>query len=165
MIKQSMGNSVTIRIGNVNYDINENSSDLSQVLYDRSRTNEPYYHKREAFEHEKEVRVIISLKEQFSDYTDFSEQAILANFKKNKDPLLNPVEKMIRASNAFDRRGDFYRRNFDDVVYVDVADILNYIIGVRVHPQAENWYVELIGKICAQFGIPFLGQSSLYKKP
>ena len=44
-----------------------------------------------------------------------------------------------------------------------IKDIKDYLDGVRVHPEAEDWYVNLVHNLCLEYKVPFLGQSKLYK--
>ncbi len=46
-IVASQGENTTIRIGPVKYDIDDKTGNLNQVLYNKSKINEPYYHKCE----------------------------------------------------------------------------------------------------------------------
>lgn len=161
-IKASQEDIITIRIGPVKYDIDDKTGNLNQVLYNKSKINEPYYHKRLAFEHEEEVRVIVS-KKQYSEYTSFSEAAIHNNYNKQPNSTVDPIKRIIDASKSFDGRGEFYRRNFDNAIFIDIDDLSKYIAGIKVHPQAESWYVDLISKLCSNNGLHFEGKSSLYK--
>ena len=49
-------------------------------------------------------------------------------------------------------------------LFVKINNHSDYIVGARIHPQAEAWYVGLIHKICEQYNIVFMGKSDLYKK-
>lgn len=50
-----------------------------------------------------------------------------------------------------------------DNYYVDINNLPKYILGVKVNPFAEKWYVDLIENLCAEYDLKFLGQSELYK--
>ncbi len=46
--------------------------------------------------------------------------------------------------------------------YQTITCLNKYISGVKVHPMAEKWYMELIKELCEEKKIKFEGQSNLY---
>lgn len=56
------------------------------------------------------------------------------------------------------------KENIPDNYYVEVKDLSKYILGVKVNPFAEDWYVALIDNLCEEYGLKFYGRSELYKK-
>ena len=153
-------NNFSIRIADVKYDIDDKTSNLSQILYYKSQFTEPFYHKRPAFTHEDEVRVIVS-QNKYEGYTSFSEQRILSLYSKYEDTS-DPIKNIIEAIKSLDGR-NFYRKNFKDSMYIDIKDLSKYIVGVKVHPQTEKWYEDLIRELCKQYSIEFFGKSTLYQ--
>ena len=161
-IKESQGNNVTARIGRVEYDIDDITSSLKQVLFDRSMINEPFYHKRKAFEHEGEVRVLVSEK-QSTDARYNCEKKISSYCEKHKNSNRHLFTTIIEASRNLDITGDFSHEKYAKAKYLDVNDLSKYIIGIKVHPQAEDWYEDLIRELCKQYSIEFIGKSTLYQ--
>lgn len=149
------------RIEKVKYDLLPSGSSLMEVFKPRSKADEPYFHKRVAFEHEKEMRVLLNDSQTYQSYTAFSVQAITANLKRT-DTTLPIEERILQASKRLNGEDSFYHRIFEKSITLKVDKLGEYLIGVRVHPQAEKWYVDLIEKICSQYSIKFLGQSGLY---
>jgi hypothetical protein len=47
--------------------------------------------------------------------------------------------------------------------YVENINLNEYISSVTVNPFAEDWYVELIGRLCKDAGVEFNGKSRLYR--
>lgn len=161
MITQSRWSGYKPRIEKVKYDLLSSGSSLTGVIKPGSKTDEPYFHKRIAFEHEKEMRVLLNDSKTYQSYTAFSVQAIATNLKKT-DTTLPIEERILQASKKLDGKDNFYHRIFEKSITLKVDKLDEYLSGVRVHPQAEKWYVELIEKICSQYSIKFLGQSDLY---
>lgn len=61
---QNISDSYIVRIDDIRYDLDADQqfktfSELMQDVYDSKHITEPYYHKREAFKHEYETRVIL----------------------------------------------------------------------------------------------------------
>ncbi|SNU06217.1 Protein of unknown function [Lachnospiraceae bacterium] len=153
------------RINKVKYDLNPNNSNtISDIIYSGSKSDEAYYHKRTAFEHEKEVRVIIQFTREYMDVTSFTNSIMFSSFKINKDNI-SDEDKILKAvsSTLSDSFQGFYPITFPKNVYLQVLDLPSYIYGVRVHPQAEDWYVKLVESICKSYNLKFLGKSELYE--
>ena len=53
--------------------------------------------------------------------------------------------------------------NSDQIRKYPIADLGEFITGVMVHPSASKEHVALVKLVCEQFGLPFEGQSELYK--
>lgn len=60
--------------------------------------------------------------------------------------------------------GHIDKENIPDNYYVGIKDLSKYILGVKVNPFAEDWYVALIENLCEEYGLKFYGRSELYKK-
>ena len=129
---------------------------------------EPYFHKRDAFKHEEEVRVTLLYDKHYSEFTDYYIDSIESISNKNNEEI-DDVDKIMSAIEHLEIKEKFenpYRgfHLFPETTNVRIKELSDYIIGVRVHPQAEEWYVNLIKKICEEYHIKFIGQSELYKK-
>ena len=81
----------------------------------------------------------------------------------------NPEVKDILRLNEVEKRLTEYMGHWIEkelpVNFCQSITCLNkYISGVKVHPMAEEWYVELIKGLCEEHNIKFEGQSNLYGK-
>lgn len=156
--------------------------DLKKVKYDLSRksvveqqigqmenslaTYETYLHKRPAFKHEGEYRLLI-----FDNNPYFREKfsADVANININRENITDKSDEEIidcltdkicavRINKIKDEK-----KEADNIIIKDAGDIPEYLEGVMVHPKAPMWYVDIIRDICQQKGIPFDGQSQIYE--
>ena len=121
--------------------------------------------KRRAFQHEKEVRLI-----NFYHFTDEDDaiKHVKATLAIHDHPQMveiieslypglsmeEQVEKLTTLVNAGNNR-----KTTIDIPFVDIP---NFIQGVKVHPLAPNWYVDIVGEYCKRNDIPFDGKSTLY---
>lgn len=166
-IKKSLksNSDISYEIGKVKYDIEpEDNLMYKQVLQlkESRKTYEPFFHKRKAFKHEAEVRVLID-DVRWSQIMEMS--SLGANWKiyekmqgmSEDADRLNEVEKRLT-----EYMGHWIEKKIPINFYQTITCLNNYILGVRVHPMAENWYVELIKNLCEEVMIKFEGQSDLY---
>lgn len=157
----------SIVVDNVDYDLDENDALKTQteLLKESKRAVEPFYHKRLAFEHEREKRVIL-----ISNYKKMidglSTMGALFNFEKanagrqlSTDDMLEQVEKEI-----LKMQYPFEKEKLRKEMFVQISDLSQYILSVMVHPQAEDWFVKLVEKICKRTEIKCLGKSHMYDK-
>lgn len=121
--------------------------------------------KRTAFQHEKEVRLIKHYK--FSDERDAENHlkalCVLADHPQKIEILdsLFPelsLEEKIHELVSLMNDGIFKEKTID----VSFEMIPDFIDGVKVHPQAEDWYVNTVSEFCARNNLPFTGKSTLY---
>jgi hypothetical protein len=152
-------------IGDIKYDVDENTNLLYQQvkqLGDIKSTYEPYLHKRKAFEHEYETRVLI---DDIRWYQISGIKGQGASWKiDEKMKTLNDTERIEEINKRLDEYMDIKQipGKPEDALYVDIPDLSKYICNVRVNPFAEDWYVELVKKLCDEYGINFGGKSKLY---
>jgi hypothetical protein len=152
-------------IGDIKYDVDENINLLYQqvsLLGDNKNTYEPYLHKRKAFEHEYETRVLI---DDIRWYQISGIKGQGANWKiDEKMESLNDTERIEEINKRLDEYMDIEQTpgKPEDALYVDIPDLSKYICKVRVNPFAEDWYVDLVKKLCDEYGINFGGKSKLY---
>ncbi|WP_034442366.1 hypothetical protein [Butyrivibrio sp. AE2032] len=161
MINEKHKDIVSVRVGKVYY--GNDYKDLSKILYSGSKTDAPFFYKRKEFQHEKEYRVMLQLTNERKEYYKLASMIIRNNAKrvKTSDDVQGIVDS---AMDLMEKHGfNFYRSSFPKELFVDIDNIANYVLGVRVHPQAEAWYVELIKTICNANGLLFEGQSELYR--
>ena len=149
------------RLANVKYDIMADE-DAKDILHQGVKYTEPFFHKRTAFEHEKETRIILHITDYSNAFTYMTVNMFRQNYKYvSKD--LPEEERIIETYNRI-YQGKAYPHTLEREFYVSIPDMKEYLTGIRVHPQAEKWFVDLVEKICVRFSIPFLGQSDLYRK-
>lgn len=163
-------------IRKVVYDMESNEAldeiQISQIL-ESDNAAEPYFHKRPAFEHEKEVRVTVANAELFQvveymngfrlawSFKNGTSTENVANAKKQVFCDLKEFVEKIKGTKEADH------------LYVEIPEINRYIQSVLVHPKAASWYVETIEELCKKNGIlkeeasgsgkGFLGKSNLYE--
>ena len=121
--------------------------------------------KRCAFSHENEVRLIKHYK--FADSEDAKQhiKAFLAahehpqmiDILDSLFPNLSPedqAERVVQLLNI----GNTKRKTLN----VPFESIPEFIEGVKVHPLASAWYVDVVSEYCRRNCIPFEGKSTLY---
>ena len=147
----------------VKYDLNKKSAFKQQInhIINSHFTHEIYFHKRPAFSHEGEYRLLI---EDNSSYyvEELSSWAVRFNIKeqvKNKsdDEIIQYLTELICA-----QRIEWSCFNNENVRIEDAGNILEFIEDVMVHPLAQKWYVDIIRDICQSKKIKFEGQSKIY---
>ena len=163
----------SLRIDNVQYDLDANQqfktrAELMAEVYNSKLITEPYYHKRKAFEHEHEKRIILLNKHLSGFYSEVPSRMLINNIRVNCKGKEISQEEAIRML-AKDIQ------NFPHVPYskgkskaassiaIDIPDLKTYIKSVMVHPQAEEWIVQLIESICMRVGLNFKGKSQMYE--
>lgn len=124
---------------------------------------EPYFHKRLAFEHEKECRVIVTdqrswIFEEMGHYgVQFNLEREIAENKYEHKKIIEELVERIKK-----HRCDWDEENVKEQIFIPIASMSDYIKGVMVNPFAEKWFVDLIKRICDKYKLNFEGQSELY---
>ena len=162
-----------VNIETVKYDQDDLENIQKQLLQTRNtkRTAETYYHKRKAFKHENEVRVIVFDQDNNPMYTfiglckemvfHYLKQELLVKvdvYNSESIILEKLAEKMAESLPEYKDSQKMSSLNIN----LDDTEISEYIKGVMVHPQAEDWIVNLVRTICERKKISFLGKSQLY---
>lgn len=133
-------------------------------LSETQTTYESFFHKRKAFEHEKEVRVLV---DDIRWYQALGMCSMGANWKiyermqeisEDRDRL-DEIEKRLT-----EYMGHWVEKEIPMYVYLPIKKLNEYISTIKVYPMAEKWYVELIKGLCEEQNINFEGQSNLYGK-
>lgn len=139
----------SVYLEKVSYDLNKKSVLEQQIrqMKDSLLAHETYFHKRPAFRHEGEYRLLIA------DNSLYSAEG------KNKtdEEIIEYVTNRICA-----QRPDWNRKGDNNVRIEDAGDISEFLEGVMVHPLAPQWYVDIIRDICQSKKIKFDGQSEIY---
>ena len=123
--------------------------------------------KRIAFQHENEVRLLVNYK--FKSNEDFERhiKAVLSIFEHSQGiELLEslfpglPVEEQAKNAAKMLNVGPDRQKTLD----ISFGNIPTFISGVKVHPLAPDWYVEVVNEYCKRNDVPFDGKSLLYSK-
>lgn len=150
---------------------------MDKVQYDIDKKDEPYnfmrfyqkgmdfkeqlFHKRPAFRDEGEYRIIITR----NDYDSlFNNQ--LNKYRQELEKQYNSgntltVESIIETINEVNDRHNI---KTDTTLKIHIENVSKYISRVRVHPDAEPWYVDLVKRLCLKNRVRFDEQSPLYKE-
>lgn len=155
--------SFNYRIEKIHYDINtkDEPNDFTR-FYERGMDfRDQFFHKRPAFRDEGEYRVIILR----DDYN-----MLLRNrLNKCRQNLMKQQNegKIITADTIFEIINEVAKNppaQLKSTLKVKVKDVSKYIRGVRVHPDAEPWYVDMIKSLCLKYNVNFVEKSTLYEK-
>lgn len=158
---------ISYAIRKVEYDVTPQDDLMHKQVMQLSETQttyEPFFHKRKAFEHEKEVRVLV---DDIRWYQALGMCSMGANWKiyermqeisEDRDRL-DEIEKRLT-----EYMGHWVEKEIPMYVYLPIKKLNEYISTIKVHPMAEKWYVELIKGLCEEQNINFEGQSNLYGK-
>lgn len=121
--------------------------------------------KRCAFRHEREVRLIKHYR--FTDEDDIQNhvKAFLSihdhpqalEIIENLYPGLS-MEEQVKNIVQLLNVGKIRKATLD----VPFEKIPDFIAGVRIHPMAPEWYVNVVGEYCKRNDVPFIGKSKLY---
>ena len=153
----------SVYLGKVSYDLNKKSVLEQQIrqMKDSLLAHETYFHKRPAFRHEGEYRLLIADNSLYSaeGFSSFGVKFKIEEQVKNKtdEEIIEYVTNKICA-----QRPDWNRNGDNNVRIEDAGDISEFLEGVMVHPLAPQWYVDIIRDICQSKKIKFDGQSEIY---
>lgn len=155
-------NNFNVYLRKVYYDLKKKDVIEQQIeqMKMSSSTYETYFHKRPAFKHEGEYRVLVVDNNLFrvTIFGSYGVKNKIEEHVKNKDDeeIINYLTDKI-----YEQRADWKDR--DNIEIEDAGDISEYIEGVMVHPLAPEWYTNIIKDICLQNNIKFDGQSKIYE--
>lgn len=147
--------------------INDLIDSQIDALYNAEKTTEGFFHKRAAFSHEKEYRVLISPKilstGEPADYNDFLQFVdLMAHVNMFKDtPHSNKEECLAAVMDRIQKVLPPVPKR-ETSIGVPIPSVTNLITDVLVTPLAADWYVDLVKGVCDQNGITFTGKSHLY---
>lgn len=160
----------SVYLNKVNYDMNQKFIIKQQINQMKGSllAHEPYFHKRPAFRHEGEYRLLIADNGWFSaeGLSSFGVQYKIEEQIKGKsaEEIINYLTDKI-----YTHRADWDRTEDSNIRIEDAGDISEFLEGVMVHPAAPKWYVnvvqDVIENVCKErkIKIKFDGQSELYK--
>lgn len=154
----------SVYLEKVNYDLYKKSILEQQIsqMKDSLLAHETYFHKRPAFGHEGEYRLLIADNSLYSAerLSSFGVKFKIEEQVKGKtdEEIIDYLTERICA-----QRADWDRIDDNNVRIEDAGDISEFLEGVMVHPVAPKWYVDIIEEICKSKKIKFDGQSEIYK--
>lgn len=153
------------KIEDVKYDLDGNNllEQQCQRPKDTRLTIELFFHKRKAFEHENEKRVILLDKR----LEVINWGASLQIFQVIKNTINNDGLKEYEIleylyNHLLEYQYPFCNENLASEQFVSIPDLSSYITSVMVHPQAESRIVSLVQTVCEHNNLNFLGKSKLY---
>ena len=142
------GDQFKVYLEKVSYDLKDKATIDQQInqMKESKMINEAYFHKRTAFKHEGEYRLIVA------DNSTFSVEGFSAEMTKSK---IEEIKKSNTKDDTIDKLSKEIiesRREWnkpeEDVRIEDAGNISEYIDGIMVHPLAPDWYVNIIRDIC-----------------
>lgn len=162
------GKNYSVYIDDVKYDLDDQADIDSQtkILRKNPRTIEPFFHKRKAFEHENEKRVILFDKEFEKDILGFRAASVSNNVSRvfhNQQASVSEILKKVKEE-LIKLRYPFESKQLVENIFVSKIDLSKYIKSVMVHPQADDWIVDLIKVICKKHNLNCVGKSTMYDK-
>lgn len=153
----------SVYLQKVTYDLHKRDVLKQQIKQTKESlsVHEPYFHKRPAFKHEGEYRLLVA------DNSLYSAEGLSSMGVKFKieEKIKNKTDEEIidyLTEKIYERRPNWNKLNNNNVRIEDAGDITEYIEGVMVHPLAPQWYVKIIEDICKMKKICFDGQSEIY---
>lgn len=160
-------NGIMHKIYRVEYDVDPDEDLMHrQILQLKDSRNvcEPYIHKRKAFKHESERRILIDDLNWYQ-MTELSKMGanweIFETMKQKKEDKEILEEIVRRLDKYLDK---WVTKKLPNEYYVEGIDLKKYISEVVVNPFAEDWYVKLIEDLCDEYKIKCNGKSQLYEK-
>ena len=159
----------------VTYDSAAKSADVCiaqfEAMIQEKKTTEGFFHKRAAFSHEKEYRFLITPslhpKNNINSYPGMirfvTHMALLSLSAMNKEQPFTDKASAIKAIN--DVIATTVPENINSIdkdINITVSSTQSLIQDVLINPLAENWYVDLVRKICEDNNIKCSGKSDLY---
>lgn len=150
----------------VSYDLNRQSIVEQQIsqMRDSLSAYEAYFHKRPAFMHEGEYRLLI-VDNNIYIRDELSSLSVKFNIEehiqdKDDEQIIEYLTERICSVRVNKVKDD--KKDTDNVIIKDAGNISEFLEGVMVHPKAPTWYVDVVRDICHQKDIPFEGQSQIY---
>lgn len=116
--------------------------------------------KRNAYKHEKEIRLVSRYLYKGSE--DLEKHVIAAYKVSDSKWIQNKTE----AEWKIELDECIKLLNADLGVLTKIIDfsmISDFIDSVVIHPQAQNWYVNIVGQLCNIHNIKYKGKSKLYE--
>ena len=154
----------SVYLQKVSYDLNKKSAIERQIsqMKDSLLAHETYFHKRPAFRHEGEYRLLVADNSLY-DIEGLSSFGVKFKIGENIKDMNNEEKIDYLTSKICSQRADWERNAIENVRLEDAGDLSEFLEGVMVHPLAQQWYVDIVRDICQSRKIKFEGQSALYR--
>lgn len=160
-----------LRLEPVLYDLEGDSNTIIEMLQSKALKDhdlcDMYFHKRPAFAHEKEKRLLFINKDLSNTYQYFINADMINNIQKacNGDlekATLDIIVHYIKDSLKKEKSD----KKFDTPIFVNLNDdeFKNYIKSVKLNPFAPKWVDELVNELCQKNNLNYKGKSELYSK-
>lgn len=132
-------------------------------------TTDGYFHKRNAFSHEQEYRILVLPKEDSEGNENMrtfflksaNAFAIAQLNNRIKDTSIKDKKDCIASCMEIIKNQKFDLKKAQPL-YIPIDSASDLITDVLVTPLAADWYVDLVKGVCDQNGIIFAGKSHLY---
>ncbi|MCM1166826.1 MAG: hypothetical protein NC299_13145 [Lachnospiraceae bacterium] len=161
-----------VQIKDIEYDLTGDNKEemvkkLRESLLSENDLCDMYFHKRTAFEHEKEKRVLIfnkagaSVFDYFGQYPIYDRIKVLCNNNLDNatlDIIIAATKEYIPTLNL----NNDYDLNIP--VCSNGGKLSDYILSVRLNPFAADWIDDLVGTLCRNNGLNYEGKSKLYEE-
>lgn len=155
-------------IKNVKYDLkgttDEMFKSMGDILLKKKDFSDPFFHKRRAFQHEKEKRVLI-VPDIYAQLYKYFEQKHFEEYLEKVCPVFNEatIDHIKTAFQSFleERNINYNVNNFE---LIPITNLSKYIKSVKLNPFAPDWIDELMARLCSQNGLNYEGRSKLYEK-
>lgn len=148
-------------IEDVQYDDNDDLLSLSKLFGPGTSIHDTLLHKRIAFRHEDEVRVISHFHFGWDVREGKIKNDLLREYSNSKSN--DEIEKIYEALLNLNIE-EHYHSSQNKTFNIKISDLNQYIEGVRVHPQAKDWYLSLVHRLCLDYKVNFMGKSKLYNE-
>lgn len=140
-----------------------------ELLVQSNNITESYFHKRRAFSHEHEYRILVFPKTD-SDGNEDSHHLFFHSVCRITQVQLNQRIKEMPIKDKQDCvtscikiiKSLKYEPSKASQLYIPINSASDLITDVLVTPLAADWYVDLVKGVCDQNGITFAGKSHLY---
>ncbi len=154
------------------YDADKLMDVQSQIdlMRDSRKVYETYLHKRPAFSHESEYRILVGpidfITEADANTIKSCQRQVdvfVATVKPSTDEIIIKMTELLHYICNNSIRKNILEEKKKYMLLMRDKHITDFIEGVMVHPNAEDWYVNIIKELCEVHKLNFEGQSQIYK--
>lgn len=155
-----------VKIDMVEYDVEKGEHllerQVEQMLFQKDAA-EIFFHKRKVYEHEHEVRVVMTT-DDFGLFGKLNQMKIAYDSSQFSG---SPISREDWLKSAIPFIEDIEKMKVDEdfkSVFIGIERPSEYIESVLVHPDAPSWYLKMIKEICLTLGTEIcVAQSDFYK--
>ncbi len=153
----------SIALRKVEYDLNDKGDIVKKQtsqMKDSLLVQESFFHKRKAFQHEKEYRLLII--DNTQNLAGLESMGVKYKISERVDGKTDSEIIDYLVEKIKNNKAEPKKEYIIQTLYKDIPQPSDLVESVMVHPKAEDWYVTIIGEICEKEGIHFDGRSQLY---